>query len=600
MLRAPISRLVSGLRASATRYATIALLGALGTLLWSSSALAAPTAQIAEVALPNAAAEPLGIAPGPDGNMWFAEYKANAIARVTPAGAVTEFPLPEAESGPTGIVMGPDGNMWFTEAGSGKRRGRAEVIGRITTSGAITQFTVKSKEGGPEDITLGPDGNLWFTEGSRNRVGRITTSGEVAEFPTEHTTGGIAGGPDGNLWFTEPGGNAVGVVTPTGTVHEYAVPLGTPEIEKKEEDTQPEDITAGLDGNLWFTEARVRKIGKISPAGVFIAQYPLPAEGGSPTSVAPGQDGNVWFTESSALVGRILPNGEVTRLLTPTAESEPFDLAPGPGGNLWVTEQRTGKLAVVASGGPAAEAQPPAISGAGVAGNLQVCNAAWATWGLLQPSFTLFPFDGYRWYLDGAPIANGPSYTPTFAQLGHALTCSETITYGAPFLVTTSATSPPVTVNEPPPTVTGATQKAAVWREGPLLAHLSARRRRKAHLPPVGTTFTFSLNEPAAVTLTFTQARTGRKVAHRCLAPTRRNKRRRACLRTVTVGVVTLSGHPGANTVAFDGRLSARSSLRPGRYTMLIGATNAAGAHATPAPLRFTIAVSPARAHRHG
>jgi streptogramin lyase len=580
------------------------LLALVGALAWDGSALASPTASISEISLPNPNAEPQGIAPGPDGNMWVAEYKANAIARVTPAGVVTEFPLPSPESGPTAIVMGPDGNMWFTEAGSGKLRGRGERIGRITMTGQIGEFTTLVKETSPEDITLGPDGNLWFTEGSRNRVGRITTAGVVAEFPTpsEHTTGSITAGPDGNLWFTEPGGNNIGVVTPTGTVHEYTIPLEKPEIEKKEEDTQPEDISAGLDGNLWFTETRVRKIGKISPAGQ-VTQYTLPAEGGAPTGIAPGQDGNVWFTENSALVGRITPTGEVTRLLTPTAESEPFDLAPGPAGSLFVTEQKTGKVAVVASGGPAAVAQAPAITGAGVAGNLQVCNASWASWGLLQPSFTLFPFDGYRWYLDGAPIAAGQSYTPAYSQLGHALTCSETITYGAPFLVTTSATSAAVTVNEPPPTVTGAAETTRVFRDGPAIATISARRGRHGHsLPPVGTTFTFTLNEPATVTLTFTQPFPGRTVGRTCVAKNRRNKHHRACVRNVTIGVVTLAGHPGRNTITFAGRLSARASLRPGRYTALIGATNAGGVHSAPAVLHFTIAPTPrsnSRGHRH-
>jgi streptogramin lyase len=591
--------LVSALRASATRFASATLVLFVAALACAAPALAAPTGSVTELPLPNTGAEPEGIAPGPDGNMWVAEFKANAIARVTPAGTVTEFFLPAPESGPTAIVMGPDGNMWFTEAGSEKRRGRGETIGRITTSGTISEFKTLSRESGPEDITLGPDGNLWFTEGSRDRVGRITTAGVVSEFPTpsERSTGGITSGPDGNLWFTEPGANNIGMITPTGTVHEYAIPLEKPEIEKKEEDTQPEDITAGLDGNVWFTEARVRKIGKITPAGA-ISQYTLPAEGGAPNGIAPGQDGNVWFTQSSALVGRITPNGEVTRLLTPTAESEPFDLAPGVGGDLWVTEQGKGRLALVASGGPAAVAQPPAITGAGVAGNLQVCNSSWASWGLLQPSFTLFPFDGYRWYLDGALIATGQSYTPTFAQLGHALSCSETITYAAPFLVTTSATSAPVTVNEPPPTVTAAAQSAAVWRSGPLPAAIARRRHRAPTLPPVGTKFTFVLNEPATVTLSFTQALPGRRVGRTCVAKNRR-KRHRACVRTVTVGVVALAGHPGLNTVVFDGRLSARSSLRPGRYTMLIGATNAGGVAAAPAVLRFTVAPSPRRPGRH-
>src|SRR5215470_6202309 len=41
-----------------------------------------------------------GMASGPDGNLWVAEFDANKIARVTTAGVVTEFDVPTANAGP--------------------------------------------------------------------------------------------------------------------------------------------------------------------------------------------------------------------------------------------------------------------------------------------------------------------------------------------------------------------------------------------------------------------------------------------------------------------------------------------------------------------
>ena len=57
---------------------------------------------------------------GRDGNVWFTEYGANQIGRVTLSGAITEFPIPTGDSGPYGIVAGPDGNLWFVESGVGR------------------------------------------------------------------------------------------------------------------------------------------------------------------------------------------------------------------------------------------------------------------------------------------------------------------------------------------------------------------------------------------------------------------------------------------------------------------------------------------------
>ena len=41
------------------------------------------------------------------------------------ASTISEFPPPTGDSGPAGITLGPDGNLWFTEYIANK-------IGRIT------------------------------------------------------------------------------------------------------------------------------------------------------------------------------------------------------------------------------------------------------------------------------------------------------------------------------------------------------------------------------------------------------------------------------------------------------------------------------------
>jgi uncharacterized delta-60 repeat protein len=126
-------------------------------------------------------------------------------------------------------------------------------------------------------------------------------------------------------------------------------------------------------------------------------------------------------------------------------------------------------------------------------------------------------------------------------------------------------------------------QTVGRWRRGNALPHVAHKRR-----PPVGTTFGFTLNEAARVTFAFTQTLPGRRVGRRCVAQTKRNKHKRRCSRTLTAGTLTFAGHAGANKVRFQGRLSRSKRLKPGRYTLIITATNAAGQRAT-ARLTFTI-----------
>jgi hypothetical protein len=158
--------------------------------------------------------------------------------------------------------------------------------------------------------------------------------------------------------------------------------------------------------------------------------------------------------------------------------------------------------------------------------------------------------------------------------------------YGADQTFTTSA--PPAAGPGPSnaPTVSGASQSHAVWRGGKKLAVLSRRSKRKA---PVGTTFSFTLDQVATARFVFAQQVGGRSVKGRCVAPSKKNRRRHACKRTILRGTLSLAAHSGLNKLAFQGQLSRSKRLPPGRYMVLISATNAVGKRSATRALRFTI-----------
>jgi|GEM_PF-2539567 len=131
------------------------------------------------------------------------------------------------------------------------------------------------------------------------------------------------------------------------------------------------------------------------------------------------------------------------------------------------------------------------------------------------------------------------------------------------------------------PSLTGASQSHSVWRAGNRLASIAKR-------VPVGTVFSFSLDQRAGVTLTFTQPAPGRRVAGKCVAPRPSNRRKHPCKRSMTRGVLTLLGHAGTNRISFQGRISASRKLKPGAYKVQIAAKTAAGRSQT-RTLSFTI-----------
>lgn len=55
----------------------------------------------------------------------------------------------------------------------------------------------------------------------------------------------ISSGPDGNLWFGELSVDKIGRITTQGTITEFGVTAGS----------GPGGITVGPDNNLWFVES---------------------------------------------------------------------------------------------------------------------------------------------------------------------------------------------------------------------------------------------------------------------------------------------------------------------------------------------------------
>lgn len=252
-----------------------------------------------------------------------------ALCASPPVEAVTvnDFPVPVQYSGPQGITVGPDGNLWFTEY-------HANQIGRITPAGVITEFPIPTVNSGPWGIAAGSDGNLWFTERDGHNVGRVTPAGIVTEFPgPAYLLNSIAAGADGNLWFTFEG-STICRITPAGSITEFPVPTAG---------AQCMGITAGPDGNLWFAEMNFLdpnapgKIGRISTAGD-VTEFSLPPDLTGPVAISSGPDGNLWFTGFSPAIGRITPSGDVTAFPFPPP-IQPFGANPcitsGPDGNLW-------------------------------------------------------------------------------------------------------------------------------------------------------------------------------------------------------------------------------------------------------------------------
>jgi streptogramin lyase len=176
-------------------------------------------------------------------------------------------------------------------------------------------------------------------------------AGVVTEFsdgispptPAQAQPNGITAGPDGNIWFAETP-DRIGRVTPAGVITEFPlfptalVPTG------ENEGRGPTGIATGPDGNLWFTESgwTGSNIGRITTAGV-VTEFALNSPLSTSEGITAGPDGNLWFTEANPApaggrIGQITTAGVVTEFPIPSPGSRPYGIAVGSDGNLWFTD----------------------------------------------------------------------------------------------------------------------------------------------------------------------------------------------------------------------------------------------------------------------
>jgi YVTN family beta-propeller protein len=506
---------------------------------------------------------PYGIALTPDGRT---AYVANmGDSSVTPINTATGVPGAPIKVGGAAkaIAISPNGRTVYVVGGSGTF---TPIDVATNTAGATIKIG-----GEPDAIAISPDGATAYVVNASGTVSPIEIATDTVRpaIKVGEEPEAIAITPDGRTAYVANGAGS-NSVTPINTA--TGVP-GTP----IKVGIRPFGIAITPNGKTAYVANDSEST--VTPIDLATNTPGTPIKVGScPATVAITPDG------ATAYVANACP-GTVTPISTATNK-------PG-------AEIKVGKAPSMIAITPK---QPPTAAfsaSATTLGQVTSFNASAST-----------DSDGsiasYTWeFGDGTTLSTStPTTTHTYAASGtytarltlvDAEGCSTTLVFtgqtafcnGSNVASTTGqVTVAPVPVKTHPPVAPSltATESHAVWRTGSHLASLARKRR-----PPVGTTFTFTLNEAAGVTLTFSQQLGGRKVKGRCVAGSGANRHKPSCRRSVRRGSLTLSAHAGVNKVSFQGRISASRTLKPGHYTLVITAANSAGQHSPPRSLSFTI-----------
>ncbi len=263
----------------------------------------------------------------------------------------------------------------------------ANVVARDVDGNAIVTGLYKSATGAPVDVTLGSSAaggtSFSFNPASFSSAARglavtvnykpsgvtgaevqngfttalsatanngatpgTATFAALAPHITEFTTPTAASEPqemtrgsDGAIWFTEYSVGKIARIPTNATsgtqITEFATSSAT---------SFPFGIVSGPDGQLWFTEQNGNKIGHIpvtATSGADISEITLPTGGSFPTGITAGSDNALYFTEQSGnRIGRIPTNATSTSAITEITlpPSAPFAMNTAADGTIWFTE----------------------------------------------------------------------------------------------------------------------------------------------------------------------------------------------------------------------------------------------------------------------
>ena len=217
-------------------------------------------------------ADPHGLGLAPDGQtLWFTAKMKNVVGKISPDGKAINYAVPTPGANPIYIAAGPDRNMWFTELTGSK-------IGRVTADGVISEFIIPTEKSRPIAIVRDPSAQaMWFSEEAGNKVARIDMKGAITEFPVpkwqnNDILAGLAFDDQGNLWTQQyvdqnnsnpPGPDHIVKIGKSILTAKPSDSLDFTFYEVPTRQTVMHRIIQGPDKNMWFTELKSDRVGKV-------------------------------------------------------------------------------------------------------------------------------------------------------------------------------------------------------------------------------------------------------------------------------------------------------------------------------------------------
>jgi copper transport protein len=233
----------------------------------------------------------------PNGSLWYIDplgaENNGVVGLYNPAdnSSSARFVIPE-EGIPSGIAIDRNGSLWMPiVAGNGSDK----VVKFDPASEQFSSYNIPTPDARPAGITSDRLGNIWFAESGAGSIAKIDpATGNITEYKPKSSLQaldepvGVFADPDSSdIYISEHSGHTITVYNSLlGTFREY------PSIN---EAGLPFGMAMDNNGNLWFAQHEIDKIGLIDPRTGEGTEANIPITGSFVQWITSDNEGRIWF-----------------------------------------------------------------------------------------------------------------------------------------------------------------------------------------------------------------------------------------------------------------------------------------------------------------
>ena len=276
-----------------------------------------------------------GIALGPDGNLWIAEYGSSSVARITPGGQLVQRYVVGAN--PTSLAVGPGGRVWVSVTGADKLVW-FDALAAVPSEHPVDTSGVSPC--GPVAIVAADNGRMYFSLPNDGLTCAAATPSRIG-YVNDDGTGLFTAAGFGTAFDLEYTAGKLFVPDFNGTTVRRLSPALTAEAQVTVAGSLLDGIAADANGSLWVTRFTTGNNLVRFPAAFNDGDLATPFATGlvNPFGIVHGADGRMYVAaDGSAEIARVdTGTAAVTRYSVPGAQ--PFQIINGPDGDIWFTDR---------------------------------------------------------------------------------------------------------------------------------------------------------------------------------------------------------------------------------------------------------------------